>query len=306
MTDTTAHQTHAVGRERLLGHLAMIGFAALIAGSFSFGRLALPYVDPGPLNAARYLVATAIMGGFVFGIRGHKFELPKAPWRFAILGGLMGFYFISMFIALTMTKPVSTSAVFTLMPLMTAVFGFLLLSQRVGPILIVSLLFAACGSVWVIFGGSLDAILSFDIGQGELLYLAGCVGHAIFTPLLRRFDRGESPFFVTFYILVGTGFWIALYGFPGILTTDWAALPLIAWLAILYLATFTGFVTFMLMQYASLRLPAAKVMSYGYLVPCFVILYEGLMGNGWASLSVLAGALVTGLGLFVLYLTPDK
>lgn len=306
MTDTIAHRTHAIGRERLLGHLAMVCFAALIAGSFSFGRQALPFVDPGPLNAMRYLIAVAVMAGFVFGIRRQRFALPQAPWRFAVLGGLMGFYFVAMFIALTMTSPVSTSAVFTLMPLMTAFFGLLLLGQSVGPILIVSLLFAATGSVWVIFGGSVEAILAFDIGQGELIYFAGCIGHAIFAPLLRRFDRGEAPNLVTFYILVGTGFWITLYALPGILATDWTALPLVAWAAILYLATFTGIVTFALMQYASLRLPAAKVMSYGYLVPCFVILYEGLMGHGWTSLPVLIGAFVTCLGLFVLYLTPDN
>ena len=58
MTDAPipSHQLHATGTDRFRGHLAMFTFAALIAGSFSFGRLALPYVDPAPLNAARYII----------------------------------------------------------------------------------------------------------------------------------------------------------------------------------------------------------------------------------------------------------
>lgn len=306
MSASSAYTTHATGRERLLGHLAMVFFAALIAGSFSLGRQALPYVDPAPLNAVRYLIAVAIMAGYTFGLRGHGFSWPVAPWRFAILGGLMAFYFVSMFIALTMTSPVSTSAVFTLTPLMTMVFGLVLIGQRFGPAVVLSLAVAASGSIWVIFGGDLESVLSFRAGQGEMLFFAGCVAHAAFAPLLRKFDRGEPQSYVTFFILVATAAWITLYGLPGILATNWLSLPLLAWLAILYLATFTGIVTFMLMQYASMRLPASKVMSYSYLVPSFVIVYEGLSGHGWVAASVAAGAVVTGLGLVILYFTPDK
>ena len=54
-----------------------------------------------------------------------------------------------------------------------------------------------------------------------------------------------------------------------------------------------------------LRLPSAKVIAYGYLTPAFVILFEGLAGHGWPTLSVVAGALVTVLGLVVLAVVPD-
>lgn len=306
MSEAANHRIQAIGAEKLRGHLAMITFAALIAGSFSFGRLALPYVDPAPLNAMRYVIAVAVMAGYTFGIRGHKFSVPEAPWRFLILGGLMAFYFVSMFIALTMTSPVSTSAVFTLTPVMTAIFGLFLLGQTFGALVVLSLFIAATGSIWVIFDGDVEALLGFRIGQGELIYFCGCVAHALFAPLLRKFNRGEAQSYMTFFILVGTALCIAAYGLPQILATNWLSLPLIAWAAIAYLAVFTGVITFMLMQYASTRLPASKVLSYGYLVPCFVILYEGLSGNGWVTASVAAGAVVTGLGLVVLYFSPDQ
>ena len=55
----------------------------------------------------------------------------------------------------------------------------------------------------------------------------------------------------------------------------------------------------------SLRLPAAKVFGYGYLTPAFIIVLEGLLGHGWASAMVMAGALVIVMVLVVLALTPD-
>jgi cell division protein FtsW len=32
-----------------------------------------------------------------------------------------------------------------------------------------------------------------EFGRGEGIYLAGCVAHALYTPLVRRLNRGESP-----------------------------------------------------------------------------------------------------------------
>jgi hypothetical protein len=55
-----------------------------------------------------------------------------------------------------------------------------------------------------------------------------------------------------------------------------------------------------------MHLHAAKVLSYGYLTPGFIILIEGMIGHGWASLSVGFGAMVTITGLVFLALAPDS
>ncbi len=100
------------------GHLAMLLFAVLIAGSFSIGRTAVQHVGPGALTVMRFILGSALMGtAAALSLRRWP-RLPAAPWRFLLLGALMGFYFITMFEALKITDPVSTGAVFTLMPLM--------------------------------------------------------------------------------------------------------------------------------------------------------------------------------------------
>jgi drug/metabolite transporter (DMT)-like permease len=49
-----------------------------------------------------------------------------------------------------------------------------------------------------------------------------------------------------------------------------------------------------------MRLPASKVMAYGYLTPSFIILWEGLLGHGWPSASTLAGVAVTVAAMLLL------
>ena len=297
--------TVATPRERLLAHLAMLAFSALIAGSFTSGALAVPYIHPVPLNAVRFVLATVLMGLAAFGLARHRFSFPAASWRFGIMGVLMAIYFVTMFIALTMTLPVATSAVYTLVPLMTAVTAYFLVGQRSGGAVVVSLIIAGLGAVWVIFRGDLQAILSFDIGRGELVYLVGCIAYAFYAPLLRRFSRGEPSLVQSFWTLGATAVCIVLSGIPDILATDWLSLPPVVWWSVLYLAVGSTAICFFLIQFASLRLPASKVIAYGYLTPAFVILLEALAGHGWPKLSIVAGALVTVLGLIILATVRD-
>ena len=70
----------------------------------------------------------------------------RAAGRLAILGLLMAGYFILMFYALKFASPVSTGAVFTLIPFMSAGFGWLFLRQVSRPTVLVSLIIAAAGS----------------------------------------------------------------------------------------------------------------------------------------------------------------
>lgn len=293
-------------RQRLAAHLAMLLFAALIAGSFTFGALAVPHLAPVPLNAVRFVMASVLMGAFAFGLARQPFALPRAPWRFGIMGALMAIYFVTMFIALTMTLPVATSAVYTLVPLMTAVTAFFVVGQKSGPLVLSSLSVAGLGAIWVIFRGDFEALLAFDVGQGELVYFVGCLAYAFYTPLLRRFARGETSLVLSFWTLTATAIWISAYGIPEILSVDWLHLPPVVWWVLLYLAVGPTAICFFLIQFASHRLPAAKVIAYGYLVPAFVILFEGVAGHGWSSFSILSGALVTALALLVLAFVPER
>ncbi|OOG67748.1 EamA family transporter [Sinorhizobium sp. A49] len=301
----TAHQSHAKGAEKLKAHLAMLTFSALIAGSFSFGGLAAQHMGAGPLTLWRYLLTVVVLGALTFGYARVPFQIPRQLWRFLILGGLIAVYMLTMFKALEFTDPVSTGAVFTLMPLLSAGFAFLLLGQHTRPGVLAGLIIAALGAVWVIFRANIQAILAFDIGQGELIFFVGVICHAIYVPLIRKFDRKENPFAFGSWVAACTVPWLLVPGAAGLATTDFASLPAIVWIAVVYLAVVTTAITFLLLQYASLRLPSSKVLGYGYLTPSFIIMLEGILGHGWVSLPVLAGALTTACGLALMALLPD-
>lgn len=305
MPAANRHNNHAKGFEKLAAHLSMLLFCGLIAGSFSLGGIATQYMQPAALQALRYLATCLLLAAICYGILRLPLRLPVQPARFLVLGVLMGVYMLTMFIALQFTSPVSTGAVFTLMPLMSAGFAWLLIGQRTRAGVLLSLVIAASGAIWVIFRGDVAALLRFDVGRGEMIYFIGVICHAVYVPLIRKFNRGEHPLVFGLWAAAGTFVFMIFPAAPQLLEVDFLDLPPVIWFTLAYLSIAATGVSFFLLQYASLRLPAPKVLAYGYLTPTVIIVIEGLIGHGWASGPVFIGALITAGGLLVMALLPD-
>jgi drug/metabolite transporter (DMT)-like permease len=283
------------------GHVAMLLFSALVAGSFSLGALAAPHVDPAVLSALRFAIAAVILG-LAARAMGNPLAAPlqRAPWRWAVLGGLMAAYFVLMFEGLKTAPAISTAAVFTLTPIMTAGFGWLFLRQITTTRMALALALGAAGALWVIFDADFGALLRLEVGRGEAIYFVGCAAHAAYTALVRRLNRGESAITSTFLTVLGGAALLFIWSMPALAATDWAALPAIVWITLAYVSVAATATTTFLVQFASMRLPAAKVMAYTYLVPVWVILWELALHGLLPPALVAVGVLLTIAALLLL------
>ncbi|MCL6284538.1 DMT family transporter [Ruegeria sp. 2012CJ41-6] len=278
----------------------MLTFSALVAGSFSLGAQIANEIDPAALNAVRFAIATVLIGVLVWRLGGLTRAAAQAPWRYVVLGGLMAIYFVLMFEGLKTARPVSAAAVFTLTPVISGVVGWLLLRQITTPRMALALAIGGAGALWVIFRADLRALLGFDIGRGEIIYFWGCIAHAIYTPMIRKLNRGEPAMVFTFGMLIAATILLFLVAWSDLRAMDWQAVRPFAWWTILYLAVFSTGTSFVLTQYAALRLPATKVMAYTYLTPSWVLLWELAQGRGAPPLLVLGGVALTVVALLLL------
>ena len=148
------------------GHLAMLLFSVLVAGSFSLGVMAANDITPMALNAVRFWIAAFVIGIVVWLRGGVPREAMAAPWRYLLLAVVFTTYFVLMFEGLKTAPSVSAAAVFTLTPLMAAGFGWVLLRQHLSGRIALALTIGALGAVWVIFRADVQALLRFEIGRG--------------------------------------------------------------------------------------------------------------------------------------------
>ncbi|WIY26512.1 DMT family transporter [Parasedimentitalea psychrophila] len=284
----------------LRGHLAMLVFSALVAGSFSLGSMIANDIAPAALNAARFVIAAVVIGTVAMATHGLRRQQFRAPWRFVLLGGLFAGYFVLMFYGLKSAAPVSAAAVFTLTPVLSAIAGWFLLRQITTARMALALAIGGAGALWVIFQADWAAFRAFQFGQGEAIYFWGCVAHALYTPLVRRLNRGEPPVVFTFGMLVAGALILLLFGWSDIRATNWLQLPMMVWIGLGYLAICASSITFVLLQFATLHLPSAKVMAYTYLTPSWVILWEIALGRPAPVGMILVGIVMTVIALGIL------
>jgi drug/metabolite transporter (DMT)-like permease len=282
----------------------MLAFSMLVAGSFALGTRMANLIDPGAFTALRFLLATMVVGVMAWLSGGPDLRAFKAPWRVLVLGALIASYFVLMFEGLKSAPPVSAAAVFTLTPPMAALFGWFVMRQRTGPGVAAALAVGGTGALWVIFRGDWALLRAMAVGKGEAIYFAGCVAHALYAPMVRRLNRGEGAASFTFATLAAGTVLLAIWAAPAIRATDWLALPPIVWITLAYTVVAATAFSFVLLQYAALRIPAARVMAYTYLVPSWVILWEVALGAGWPAPWVAPGVAMTVVALALL-LRPD-
>ncbi|NDV99136.1 DMT family transporter [Yangia sp. PrR002] len=278
----------------------MLVFSACVAGSFSLGAMAAPHIAPSALNAVRFALATLLLGAVVMMRGGVPRAALRAPWRYGVIGALMVAYFVLMFEGLRTAAPVSMAAVFTLTPLMAAGFGWLLLRQHLSRRMALALAIGGAGALWVIFRADLSALLRFAPGRGEIVYFLGCAAHAIYAPMVPRLNRGEPGLVFTFGTMVAGTLLLIVFGWGALRATDWGALPGIVWVTILYTTVAATALSTVLLQFAAMRLPSAKVMAYTYLIPSWVILWELALGRGAPPLAILVGIGLTVVALLLL------
>jgi len=123
-------------RPRPPGKAAIAGcllFTALIATSFTVGGLITHELAPEALNFLRFLLVAAIFTGLVAATEGVKRPGPADLARYFTIALLLVVFFVTMFEALRLTDPVSLGAIFTLVPLISALIGWLLLGQKISP-----------------------------------------------------------------------------------------------------------------------------------------------------------------------------
>lgn len=292
-------------RSKAIGHGAMLAFSALVAFSFTFGKVIADDIDPTVLTAIRFVIALILLSGVALFTGLNSKQMLRDLWRWVIIGGCMALYFNLMFVALRYTTPLATSAVFTLTPLMAAALGYGLIGAAVGRTTLMALIVGAVGALWVIFQGDLALAITFDIGKGEAIFLVGAAAHAAVPALRLHLLPTASAFEAAFGVVVGALIVTLLFAIPSLGEVEWTKISTTVWWVALYLGIATTAATSFLLQVAVQRLTPGKVMAYTYLVPAWVVLHGVALGHAEQPILYVGVALICA-ALFILLFSDER
>ncbi len=280
-------------------HGLMLVAAGLVSTSFTVGKAIAPGLDPAALTLVRFLVAALLMLPWVARHSGLHLPDSAALLRYSLISGVLAGFFWLMFLSLRYTTALNTGVIFTLVPGISSLYSALLLRERLGRYRLIALLLATVGAIWVIFHGDMSRLLAMELNRGDLIFFAGCLLMALYTPLVKLLHRGESMVVMTFWILVTGTLWLLLLSGNRLPAVPWARVAPMVWAGIVYLAVFSTIITFFLSQLATLYIGPTRVMAYSYLYPPCILVLDWAFGHGLPPLRTLAGVVLILLAMLV-------
>ncbi len=278
------------GKRLILPHAAMLVSAFLVSTSFSVVQAITPLWDPLLLTCCRFTLAALLFLGLA-GLR-QKIILPSPAdfLRYSLISATLVLFFWLMFVALRSTSPLNTAVIFTTVPGLSGIYSWLLLRERLHRRRLLALLLAMAGALWVLCDAEPSRLLALHLAYGDLIFFAGCMIMAAYTPLVKYLYRGEPMQTMTLWVLITGSIWLILLSLPKMpLLWQAPSLPAEAFAGIIYLAVFTTIITFYLTQWATLFLGPTKVAAYSFTYPALIVLLEWLLHGSLPSWATLLG-----------------
>ena len=104
----------------------------IISTSFPLGEHITHGLDPAVLMCIRFALAALLMAPIVAWREGLALPTAASCLRYLALGAPLAFFFWCMFEALRYTSGLNESAIFTIVPGLAALFGAVLVGERIG------------------------------------------------------------------------------------------------------------------------------------------------------------------------------
>ncbi|ELR67635.1 Putative membrane protein [Photobacterium marinum] len=262
-----------------VAHLKMFIFTALISLSFPIGSFITAQLNPLVVTWVRYLLASILFLGLLLVQRQLRLPSARDLGRYTLICLPALTYFVAMFIALQDTSALDTSALYTTVPLMSALLAAIIFRRRTPMTVIIALLGGMLGAGLIIFRGDLSAASSIALTTSNKIYLFGCFAMALNPIVVKKLYRGESITYMTCWTLVCATGLLTLGAGSKLVATDWSSVSVDIWMGIGYLAVFATALSFFLFQQGSVALAPEQVSAYTYLIPVMVLIVNRMQGH---------------------------
>ncbi|CNK79157.1 membrane protein [Yersinia enterocolitica] len=282
-------------------HLQMLGFTALLGGSFIASATISNALPPMVITWMRYAIASLLFMVLLAGQGLLKLPHYRDLGRYTLISLPPLVYFACMIFSLQTTSALNSSALYTTVPLMSLIMSILLLNAKSTWPIFIALLLGILGALLIIFKGDLSQLLQLSLMPSDYLFLFGCLGMALNPIVVKKLHRGEHALVLTGWSLMCATLLltaVVAYQLPDI---EWRNINVTTWSGVLYLATFATALSFFLFQKTCIVLSPAKISGYVYLIPLSVIATNGLLGQEiqWQEIASGAGLVMIAMAILI-------
>ncbi len=284
--------------------LALPALVLIWGANFAVVKYALGDFRPLAFNALRFLIASAVLGGFL-ALGSQRVRVARRDWPALVGLGLLGttLYQALFIFGLDRTLAGNASLMLAAGPVFTALLSRLVRQERSSGLVLGGVVLSLLGIVLVVLGGSSGVRFGRASLAGDLAILIAAAAWSAYTvgsaPLVHRY--GVVP-------VTAATMWVGTLGLsavslPALLAQPWHAVGGAAWLALAYSGALGIATAYYLWYYSVRHLGATRTAVYTNFVPVVALLVAWrTLGEQPAPLQlagaagILAGSLLVHLG----------
>lgn len=279
-------------RRHLLGAFAAMVFVGASWGAnVPVSKVMLEYFDVIPMSAIRTASGALILGLLVVLIEGvRSLRIDVGIRRFALLGLMMGGFFVLYTLGIQFSNPISAAAVQVAGPLVSAATVRVVTGARFDPGFATALGLTLLGGAILVSGSVLSAG-SMTLGGGEFVVLASNALWTLYSLKAQSWFDRASQLHRTYVASLSAMGWTVLLSLV-LVGLDWARSPFTVtdawvWSQLLAVAVFASALGGYFWNVGASRLGVAIASLWVNLVPFFAVLWSiayGFMPNAYQIL----------------------
>ncbi|MEV9615502.1 DMT family transporter [Aliarcobacter butzleri] len=287
--------------ERLSAHLYVLLATILISGSFLASQKLANVIDPISLTLYRFVLALIFLSPVIIFSKNRLKNVFKILPKAMVVSLVYTLYFIGMLRALENTTVLNTGAIYTLVPLMTAVLCIFFFKEKIALKQLFIYILGIISTCIVVFQADFTLFLTLSLNKGDIIFLIASLSMALYPVFIKLlYSKKDELLVLVFSTLLGGIIWMSLTMQILNIPYNWNKIELNHFYSLLYLVLATTILTLFLYQKATLILGAKKIMAYIYLNPAFVAIIMFLLEGQTISLGVFLGILLSAFATIII------
>jgi drug/metabolite transporter (DMT)-like permease len=189
-----------------LAYALLLITPALFATNYLTARVAVPLIPPFTLALLRWSLTAMLACAVALPLVRRHARQSLAEWRPLLLLGAVGMALCgaSAYEAARTTVAVNIGLIYAASPAMIAVLARFMFGERLGMRQVAGMIACLTGVLWIIARGMPASLLQMQFVTGDLWALAGAIGWAVYSVLLKK-HTGQLPPQVRFVWLCAAG-----------------------------------------------------------------------------------------------------
>lgn len=264
-------------RDRFLGTLAISVTMLMWGFNFIATKLALRDIDPFALMQIRHVFSALLFILILKFKSGSVISEVKTNWKKVLPVSFLGIVANQIFYlwGLNHTTPSHSALMYTLLPIFTAIFAWLLIGEKINLVRWFGILIAFVGAVWLVTEGRFD--FGGDKMAGDIITLGAVITFSLFLVLAKPVLSSIGVIRTLGIAYILTLPVVPIFCLVPSIQQDWTAITSTSWAGTFYLILFGTVLAYLAHQYSLKRLSSAVIAAFAYTQPVLAAVFSVLV-----------------------------